>query len=377
MSTRAAVVPRASDMPPPATPAIAPRRLDVAVVGPGRVGRALLGQIRQMRSELARSRGLDLRLRAVVDSRHMWLDSDDEQLDARDGAQTWRPASLVDLAGHLRDAPHAVIADCSASETVVGHYAAWLAAGIHLVTPNKLAMSGALARWQDMRSAAASGGACWCYETTVGAGLPVLKTLRDLLDTGDRLVSVEGMFSGTLAWLFDGYDGASPFSGRVAEAVRLGYAEPDPRDDLDGRDVARKLVILAREAGLTLSLDDVEVDSLVPTASRHADRDTFMRQLHQLDPPMARRHAAAVREGAVLRHVGRLHADGRASVALRAVPASHPLAHARLTDNVFVFRTRRYHDNPLIVQGPGAGPDVTAAGVFADILHIADQAVRS
>lgn len=375
MNTRASDIPHASRVSPQLMASLTPRRLDVAVIGPGRVGRALLEQLRAARARLLRCRNLDLCLRAVLDSRHMWLDRDDEQLNARDGAQIWRPVDLGGLAAYLKPSPHALVVDCSASEDVVAHYAGWLASGIHVVTPNKLAMSGPLERWRRVRSAAAGAGACWHYETTVGAGLPVVKTLRELLDTGDDLVSVEGMFSGTLAWLFNHYDGQKPFSSLLREAVERGYAEPDPRHDLDGLDVARKLVILAREAGLTLSLEDVEVDSLVPSPLQQVDRETFMQELEQLDQPMARHHAQAGSGDGVLRHVGRLHGDGRASVGLQVVPRTHALAHARLTDNVIVFRTRRYHENPLVVQGPGAGPEVTAAGVFADILRVAAQVV--
>ncbi|HET7359405.1 MAG TPA: homoserine dehydrogenase [Rhodanobacteraceae bacterium] len=375
MNTRVSDVPPASLVPSRMTAPLPPRRLDVAVIGPGRVGRVLLEQLRASQSRLLHEQHLDLRLRVVIDSRHMWLDSDDEQLNARDGAQTWRPAALAELATYLATSPHALVVDCSASEAVVAHYADWLAAGIHVVTPNKLAASGALDRWRHVRAAALHGDACWHYETTVGAGLPVVKTLRELVDTGDDLVAVEGMFSGTLAWLFHHYDGGKPFSALLREAVALGYAEPDPRHDLDGLDVARKLVILAREAGLTLSLEDVDVDSLVPPALRQVDRETFMCELEQLDAPMARQHARAASRQGVLRHVGRLDADGRASVRLEVVPRTHVLANARLTDNMIVFRTRRYNENPLVVQGPGAGPEVTAAGVFADILRVAARAL--
>jgi aspartokinase/homoserine dehydrogenase 1 len=207
----------------------------------------------------------------------------------------------------------------------------------------------------------------------VCAGLPVVQTLRDLLDTGDELLAVEGMFSGTLAWLCNRHDGAQSFSALVREAHALGYTEPDPRDDLSGMDVARKLVILAREAGWSMSLEDVEVESLVPAALAGLPLDAFMERLHELDAPMAAKLDQARAQGGVLRHVAHLDRHGRASVKLAVLPAAHAFAHSRLTDNVVQFTTRRYCDNPLLVQGPGAGPEVTAAGIFADLLRIAES----
>lgn len=369
-----ASLPETAVMAPPKPLARIPamRTLAVGVVGPGKVGSALLAQLREAQPRLRRAARLDLQLRVVADSRRMWLDSDDVALNARTrGAQTWRPSDLAGVGAHLRDAAHALVVDCSASDAVVAHYADWLAAGIHVVTPNKLALSGPLPRLSGILAAAASGGAQLRYEATVGAGLPVVQTLRDLLDTGDELLAVEGMLSGTLAWLFNHYDGQRPFSALVREAHALGYTEPDPRDDLGGMDVARKLVILAREAGHALSLHDVEVDGLVPAALADANAGAFMERLHELDAPLARRHAAAMVDDCVLRYVGHLDRDGRARVGLRALPRAHAFAHTRLTDNIVQFQTRRYHDNPLCVQGPGAGPEVTAAGVFVDVLRVA------
>ena len=241
-----------------------------------------------------------------------------------------------------------------------------------MVTPNKLAGSGPLARWQAIRAACADGMR-FRYEATVCAGLPVVQTLRDLLDTGDALLAVEGMFSGTLAWLCNRHDGSQPFSELVREAHALGYTEPDPRDDLGGLDVARKLVILAREAGWPLTLEQIAVESLVPPALAALTREEFMQRLPELDAPMAARLAAARGAGGVLRHVAQLDQGGNASVRLALLPATHAFAHTRLTDNVVQFTTRRYCDNPLLVQGPGAGPEVTAAGVFADLLRIAES----
>src|SRR5690606_15389754 len=173
------------------------------------------------------------------------------------------------------------------------------------------------------------------------------------------------------AWLFNRFDGSVPFSQLVMEARALGYTEPDPRDDLSGMDVARKLTILAREAGWPLCLQDVRVESLVPESLRQLPPDAFLARVSELDAAMARRLAQARQRGQVLRHVAHLDAQGHASVGLVELPADHPFAHLALTDNIIQFRTRRYCDNPLIVRGPGAGPEVTAAGVFADVLRVA------
>ena len=359
-----------------ALPTTTPRRrmLAVGLIGPGRVGSALLTQLRAAQGRLAEA-GLELKLRGVAASRRMWLDSDDPDLNYRcDRAQIWRPTDLRQFARHVLgdDGRHAMLIDCSANDEVASHYPLWLAEGVHVVTPNKLAGSGPLERWQAIR-AACGAGARFRYEATVCAGLPVVQTLRDLLDTGDELLAVDGMFSGTLAWLCNRHDGSRPFSALVREAHALGYTEPDPRDDLSGLDVARKLVILARETGWALSLDDVEVQSLVPAHLAALDAEAFMERLDELDAPMAAQLAMARAEGGVLRHVASLDRDGRASVKLAVLPASHPFAYTRLTDNVVQFTTRRYHDNPLLVQGPGAGPEVTAAGVFGDLLRIAES----
>jgi homoserine dehydrogenase len=360
-------------------PALAatPRRrvLAVGVIGPGRVGSALLEQLRAAQPRLLRDNGLELRLCGVVASKRMWLDCDDAELNGRHGgAQIWRPNDLDAFAEHVRgnDGRHALLIDCSANDDVAAHYPRWLTAGMHVVTPNKLAGSGPLPRWQAIRAACASG-ARFRYEATVCAGLPVVQTLRDLLDTGDELLAVEGMFSGTLAWLCNRHDGQQPFSALVREAHALGYTEPDPRDDLSGMDVARKLVILAREAGWPLSLEDVAVESLVPHSLAALPLEDCLQRLYELDALMSARLAEATTAGGVLRYVASLDRHGRARVKLVILPARHPFAHTRLTDNIVQFTTRRYCDNPLSVQGPGAGPEVTAAGVFADLLRIAES----
>ncbi len=355
---------------------LSPQTISLGVIGPGNVGRALLAQLAQAGLQRNGGNGPDLRLRAIANSRRMHLEQ--RALDPAGAHAALEDGEALDLdrftahvhAAHL---PQAMIIDCSGSDAVAARYADWLAAGIHVVTPNKQAGSGPIARWQAIRAASRQGGQ-FRYEATVGAGLPVIQTLRSQLDTGDELLEVEGVFSGTLAWLFNSFDGNAPFSQLVAEARALGYTEPDPRDDLSGTDVARKLVILAREAGRELSLEDVEVEDLVPPALRDIPLDAFLARLHELDAPLQSRLDAARQQGRRLRHLARLGRDDRARVGLVAPEPGHASLHGRLSDNLIQFRTRRYADNPLVVQGPGAGAEVTAAGVFGDILAIA-QAV--
>lgn len=353
---------------------LSPQCVSVGLIGPGKVGRALLAQLAEAQPRFEHDSRLELRLRAIADSRRMQLSA--KAMPPQDAVATLDGGEALDLerfAAHVRaeHLPHALIVDCSGSDAVAAYYPQWLAAGIHVVTPNKQAGAGPLARYEAIRAATRNGGGKFRYEATVGAGLPVIQTLRSLLDTGDELTEVEGILSGTLAWLFNRYDGSAAFSDLVREAHRLGYTEPDPRDDLSGTDVARKLVILAREAGRPLSLEQVEVESLVPEALRTVSKDEFMARLDELDAPLKQRFDAARAAGLGLRYLARLDRDGRASVGVVSPPPGHASMHGALTDNLIQFRTRRYADNPLVVQGPGAGPDVTAAGVFGDILSIA------
>ncbi|MCX7563512.1 bifunctional aspartate kinase/homoserine dehydrogenase I [Xanthomonadaceae bacterium XH05] len=350
---------------------LSPQTISVGVIGPGKVGAALLDQIARTAPRLLSEANLDLRLRAVASSSKMWLGEHDPDWRAR-----WADATAADPDAftahvHASHLPHAVIIDCSANPAVAERYAEWLESGIHVITPNKQAGSGPIERYRQIKRAAWTGGTRFRYEATVGAGLPVIQTLRDLISTGDELHSIEGIFSGTLAWLFNRYDGSQPFSALVREAHALGYTEPDARDDLSGTDVARKLVILAREAGRDLSLTDVEVESLIPPGLESVSPQEFLDRLDMHDAAMQQRFEAARINGQVLRYVASLDRRGQARVALQALPESHAFAHLKLTDNIVQFTTRRYCDNAMVVQGPGAGPEVTAAGVFSDLLRVA------
>ncbi|HVY22450.1 MAG TPA: bifunctional aspartate kinase/homoserine dehydrogenase I [Steroidobacteraceae bacterium] len=356
---------------------LSPNTVSIGVIGPGLVGGAFLDQLASQVKRLARDFHIDLRVRGVMKSQRMQLVAGELPLSKwRDVLADSTNDEAVDLKKfaehiHASHLPHAVIVDCSASAEVASHYADWLAAGIHVVTPNKKANSGTYNYYQQLQAARRNGGTHYLYEATVGAGLPVIQTLRDLRETGDEIKCIEGILSGTLAYLFNVYDGSRPFSDVVREAKSKGYTEPDPRDDLSGLDFARKVVILGREMGMNLELSDVALESLVPEALHKCSVDEYLKRLPEFDAQMSKRVEAASARNHVLRYVGSLDAATRkATVGVIELPKSHTFANINLTDNVVRFSTSRYNQNPLVVQGPGAGPEVTAAGVFADLLRV-------
>ena len=353
---------------------LSPHTLSIGLIGPGTVGRVLLDQLASQSSRLREQFQIDLRVRGILTSERMLLS--DSGVDLANWSDTFKSGAIAADLGrfveHLNvdHLPHTVLIDCTASESVARNYPQWLASGIHVVTPNKKANSAPLAFYRQVRAAGRTSGAHYLYEATVGAGLPIIQTLRDLRETGDEIESIEGIFSGTLAYLFNVYDGAVAFSDIVRDAKQRGYTEPDPRDDLSGMDVARKLIILGREMGLALEMADVKVESLVPPGLSGSSIDDFMSGLPKFDAGMNERLQAAQGRGKVLRYVGRITSQGEATVGLIELDRGHAFANMALTDNVVRFATGRYNANALIVQGPGAGPEVTAGGVFADLLRL-------
>jgi aspartokinase/homoserine dehydrogenase 1 len=339
--------------------------LSIGVLGTGLIGAALL-----------KTRfNIDLRVRAVADSKRMLLGEKLRLESAKNElAREGNPVDLAQFAEHIQaeHVPHSVIIDCSTSEKLPLHYREWLGKGIHVITPNKKANSGPLKNYLEIRATSQETGSHYLYEATVGAGLPVITTLRDLVQTGDEVTRIEGVLSGTLSYLFNRFTGETPFSAVLKEARDKGYTEPDPRDDLSGTDVARKLIILGREIGMRLELGDIDVESLVPEPLRKvASVDEFLKGLPAFDTQMDQLYQAAAAAGEVLRYVGSVSPRGVAEVKLKRYPKTHPFASLSGTDNIFAFTTRRYHQQPLIVQGPGAGPEVTAGGVFGDLLRLA------
>lgn len=268
-----------------------------------------------------------------------------------------------------------IIIDATASEAVAERHVHWLEQGIHVVTACKLGQGTSLARWRDIRSACARGGTRYGDSATVGAGLPLLKSIRALQDGGDRIHAIAGVLSGSLAWLLNEYDGLRPFSAFVRQARDAGYTEPDPRDDLSGEDVRRKLLILARAAGHQLNVADVGVASmLTPDLAEAADTDIDA-LLPSLDAPMREGFAIAYKRGEKLRFIARLE-NGEARVGLESLPVDHPLAIGAGTDNRVAIWSDRYRQRPLVIQGPGAGADVTAAALLDDVLDIASEVAR-
>ncbi len=262
-----------------------------------------------------------------------------------------------------------VVVDATASDDVANWHEHWLARGVHVVTANKLGQGAQLARAQAITEGRLGGGAQYGDSATVGAGLPLLSSLRALVAGGDRIHRVEGVLSGSLAWLFHHYDGQRAFSAWVREAANAGYTEPDPRVDLSGEDVRRKLLILARASGIALRGEQVAVTSLVPAALAALPTDAALAQLSLLDAPLLAVWRQAQEQGGCLRFVGGFDHDG-ATVGLRILPLDHPLAAGGQTDNRVAIHSDRYPNQPLLIQGPGAGADVTAAALLDDVLAI-------
>ena len=349
-----------------------PPPLDVFVAGVGTVGGALLRQMAGLGAGPLRLVGACGRTRTTVGLEGL----DPAALAFAPGAPDW-PALVNRLAAHAAGTPTAFV-DATGAPAVADLVEPLLAAGVSVVTPSKLANTRSQATYDRLRQLAASGAVHYRYETTAGAGLPIVRTIEDLVATGDRVRSVRGVLSGTMTYLFGQIERGAPFSTAVRWAHEQGYSEPDPRDDLSGEDVARKLLILARSAGLRVERADVDVESLVPAEAAAVPVTLVTDALASADAGWARRVAEAEAAGQRLRYVGEIRVEGDAArlrVGTRAVPAESPLGRLSGADNLVEIATDRYAVSPLVVQGPGAGAEVTAAGVLADLLSVA-RAVR-
>ena len=346
--------------------------IDVFLVGCGVVGGELLAQINQQKAFLA-ERQVRLRVYGVANSKHVLLMPDGVDLakwqhDITQSTQLFSVKALTDFvqANHLTNP---VLVDCTSAEELAGSYVEFLAAGFHVVTPNKKANTSSIEYYHKLRATAQKHRRRFLYETTVGAGLPVIDTLQGLFNAGDKLVSFEGILSGSLSYIFGLLEQGVPLSEVTAQARQLGFTEPDPRDDLSGMDVARKLLVMARESGLMLNLEDVVIESVLPVGFGDGlPVPDFMQALPEIDAQFAERIAQAKAEGKVLRYIGEI-VNGQCKVAIKALDVDHPLAKVKDGENALAIQTQYYQPIPFVLRGYGAGAKVTAAGVFSDILR--------
>ncbi len=350
------------------------KTVNLFLVGVGLIGGTLLELVENQVQSLFEDYLIDIKLRGVADSNHMLVREDpialgswNEMLE-KEGDDT----SLQGYVQQMKDLnlPNSVFVDCTASAEVAKLYPDILNASISVVTPNKIANSSRQEYYDELQSLAIKRNAAFRYETNVGAGLPLIATLHELVTTGDKLRRVEGVLSGTLSYIFNSFNGSIPFSQIVKEARKKGYTEPDPREDLNGHDVGRKLLILARVAGYKLEFSDMEIQNLVPEGARgNGDVESFFKKLEKYDDEFEALRKAAESKGKTLCYIARFE-NGKGVVKLEEIDRDHPFYGLSGSDNVVALYTDHYQESPMVVKGPGAGAKVTAGGIVADILRV-------
>jgi len=352
--------------------------VNIGIIGYGNVGKEFFNQLQNQRKKLEEDSDIRLNIIAVSNSGNMVLKNNHIESNDLDNIAAEQATNALDLIDHISQSNGAIkiLIDCTTSEDIPKIYKNAFISDIHVIAANKKGVSGSMDLYQEIMHYSKSTKKSFHYETTAGAGLPFIKTLQDLNMTGDQVNEIEGVFSGTLSYLFNNYDGELEFSKMVADAREKGFTEPDPRDDLSGMDVARKLVILAREMNLSIGISDVSVESLVPEKLRDISVDDYLDQLSEYDEAMNLKLAEARNNNKVLRYIAKLDSSGEASVKLDAISIDHPFAELKGSENVIKYMTERYSDYPLVHKGPGAGAEVTAAGIFSDLLMVVQHIDR-
>lgn len=349
------------------------KTLHVFSVGTGNIGATLLRQIDAQSDFLRENNGIEVKINGIANSRKMIID--EEGIDLTQWQERINKGEISNLDEFIQkikllNLSNCIFVDNTASPITGTYYKELFESNVSVVTCNKIANSSSYKDYKDLKDTARRRGVDFFYETNVGAGLPIIRTLKDLMTSGDRIIKIEAILSGTISYIFNNFRGNTSFYEIVKKAHELGYTEPDPREDLSGKDFMRKMMILARDAGYQIEEKDVELGAILPESCFKAPSiDDFYEELKKSDSYFNELKEKAENENKVLRYIGKLE-DGKASVNLEFVDASHPFYNLTGSDNIISFTTERYKFNPLVIKGPGAGAEVTAAGVFADLINV-------
>ncbi|MCW3124945.1 MAG: aspartate kinase [Bacteroidetes bacterium] len=349
------------------------KQINLFIVGVGNVGSRLIAQLQQQQQFLQEHLGLQVRVVGLTNSRKMLLDENGIDLNTyKEKIESGVKMNLDELIGYIseKNLRNSIFIDNTANADVAACYDRLLQKSISVVACNKIACSGPYEQYQKLKSLAREFTTTFHFETNVGAGLPVIGTLNDLLRSGDEIESIEAVLSGTLNFVFNYYDGTRPFAEVVKQAQDEGYTEPDPRLDLGGTDVMRKILILARESGLKMEMSDITNNSFLPTSCMDGDVPNFYKELAKHEGHFRALYDEAFEKGQKLKFVAKLD-KGQASVGLQHISKEHDFFHLYGKDNAVRFSTKRYAQQPLVIKGAGAGAEVTASGIFADIMRAA------
>ncbi len=350
------------------------KELHLFMTGVGLIGSTLIDQIKSQSQFLKEKRGLEIKIVGLANTKKMAFDENGIDLT------NWKP--ILEDSDKVSDMglfvsqmknlnlSNTIFVDNTANEKVAHYYESILESSISISTPNKIATSSSYLQYLRLKNIAAKRGVQFVYETNVGAGLPIISTLNDLMLSGDRVIKIEGVLSGSMSFIFNNLSKENPFSKIVKQAKERGFTEPDPREDISGADIRRKILILARETGLSLEAGDVEIENILSQSALEAKTvDTFFEELEKMDAHFEEMRVKAEMENKALRMIATLE-DGNTKIGLEAVGTNHPFYSLNGSDNMIVFTTERYKERPLVVRGPGAGAEVTAAGIFAEIIQI-------
>ncbi|MGJ1240549.1 bifunctional aspartate kinase/homoserine dehydrogenase I [Sphingobacterium siyangense] len=350
------------------------KTLHVFNIGTGNIGATLFKQLENQHDFLLDKNDIEIKVVGISNSRKMLFNTEGVDLNnwsdelAKNGTES-DLALFIDRMKAL-NLPNCVFIDNTASKLPATYYEDIFKSNISIVTCNKIANSGKFEQYKTLRDTAHRHGVDFFYETNVGAGLPIVRVLKDLMLSGDRILKIEAILSGTISYIFNNFKADASFYDIVKQAQELGYTEPDPRDDLGGIDFMRKMLILARDAGYAVEAEDVDLGAILPPACLKADTvDSFYTELQQENEYFEAMKKKAANENKVIRYIGKLE-NGKVSIAIQFVDENHPFYALSGSDNIISFTTERYKERPLVVKGPGAGAEVTAAGVFADLVNV-------